>query len=90
VYFYGRPRLNVLGRHRRLHALVIRRLFANANMMPIVCLIADERYRATGYGIINFCSCFIGGITIYLGGALRDAPYLSFGGLQRLSASWEA
>lgn len=47
--------------------------FANANMMPILCLITDERYRATGYGIINFCSCVIGGVTIYLGGALRDA-----------------
>jgi MFS family permease len=47
--------------------------FANANMMPILCLIAHERYRATGYGIINFCSCLVGGITIYLGGALRDA-----------------
>jgi MFS family permease len=47
--------------------------FANANMMPILCLIADQRYRATGYGILNLCSTSIGGITIYLGGALRDA-----------------
>jgi MFS family permease len=47
--------------------------FVNANMMPILCLIANERYRATGYGILNLCSTSIGGITIYLGGALRDA-----------------
>lgn len=47
--------------------------FANANMMPILCLIADQRYRATGYGILNLCSTSIGGLTIYLGGALRDA-----------------
>lgn len=47
--------------------------FVNANMMPILCLIADERYRATGYGILNLCSTSIGGVTIYLGGALRDA-----------------
>ena len=47
--------------------------FANANMMPILCLIADQRYRATGYGILNLCSTSIGGVTIYLGGALRDA-----------------
>jgi len=47
--------------------------FVNANMMPILCLIADERYRATGYGILNLLSCFIGGVTIYAGGALRDA-----------------
>ena len=47
--------------------------FVNSNMMPILCLIAHERYRATGYGILNLCSCLIGGVTIYLGGALRDA-----------------
>ncbi len=47
--------------------------FVNANMMAILCTITDARYRATGYGILNFFSCFIGGITIYLGGALRDA-----------------
>lgn len=47
--------------------------FVNANMMPILCLIADERHRATGYGILNLCSTSIGGVTIYLGGALRDA-----------------
>jgi len=47
--------------------------FANANMMPILCQIADVRYRATGYGILNLCSCIVGGVTIYLGGALRDA-----------------
>lgn len=47
--------------------------FANANMMPILCLVTDERYRATGYGILNLCSCMVGGLTIYLGGALRDA-----------------
>ena len=47
--------------------------FVNANMMPILCLIADERQRATGYGVLNLCSTSIGGVTIYLGGALRDA-----------------
>lgn len=47
--------------------------FVNSNMMPILCLIADARYRATGYGILNLCACLVGGVTIYLGGALRDA-----------------
>lgn len=47
--------------------------FADTNMMPILCLIADPRYRATGYGILNFCSCLVGGLTIYAGGLLRDA-----------------
>jgi MFS family permease len=49
------------------------RSFADTNMMPILCLIADERYRATGYGILNMFACFVGGITIFTGGALRDA-----------------
>ncbi len=47
--------------------------FSDANMMPILTLISDRRYRATGYGILNLCSCIVGGITIYAGGALRDA-----------------
>jgi len=49
------------------------RSFADVNMMPILCLIADARYRATGYGILNLFACLIGGATIYAGGALRDA-----------------
>lgn len=49
------------------------RAFTDANMMPILCLISDARYRATGYGILNLCSCVIGGLSIYAGGALRDA-----------------
>ena len=49
------------------------RSFADANMMPILCQIADPRYRATGYGVLNSFACIIGGITIYLGGVLRDA-----------------
>ncbi|WP_229310797.1 MFS transporter [Larkinella arboricola] len=49
------------------------RIFTDGNMMPILCLITDERYRATAYGILNFFSCIIGGIGLYAGGALRDA-----------------
>lgn len=49
------------------------RSFADVNMMPILCLVADPRYRATGYGILNCFSCIVGGLTIYAGGALRDA-----------------
>lgn len=47
--------------------------FADANMMPILTLVADRRYRATGYGILNLCACTVGGVTIYAGGVLRDA-----------------
>ncbi|RRB07480.1 MFS transporter [Larkinella rosea] len=49
------------------------RTFLDANMMPILCLIADQRYRATGYGILNLVACIIGGIGLYAGGILRDA-----------------
>ncbi len=47
--------------------------FSDANMMPILTLISDRRYRATGYGVLNMCACLVGGLTIYAGGALRDA-----------------
>jgi len=49
------------------------RSFSDSNMMPILCLVSDARYRATGYGVLNFFSCLVGGLTIYAGGALRDA-----------------
>lgn len=49
------------------------RCFADANMMPILCLVANERYRGTGYGILNCFSCIIGGLGIFAGGVLRDA-----------------
>ena len=48
------------------------RPFSDTNMMPILCLIADPKYRATGYGVLNLFACVVGGIGIYLAGALRD------------------
>lgn len=47
--------------------------FTDANMMPILCLVSDPKYRATGYGILNLFSCIIGGIGLYAGGVLRDS-----------------
>jgi MFS family permease len=49
------------------------RSFSDTNMMPILCMVADDRYRATGYGVLNLFSCIVGGIGLYAGGALRDA-----------------
>lgn len=49
------------------------RAFADANTMPMLCMVADERYRATGFGVMNLVACVVGGLTIYAGGALRDA-----------------
>lgn len=47
--------------------------FVDANMMPILTLIVDSRYRATGYGLLNLSACVVGGASIYAGGVLRDA-----------------
>jgi hypothetical protein len=42
-------------------------------MMPMLCLIVDYRYRATGYGILNMLSTIVGGLGVYIAGAMRDA-----------------
>jgi MFS transporter, Spinster family, sphingosine-1-phosphate transporter len=47
--------------------------FNDANLMPILCQIVDSRYIATGYGFLNFLSTIIGGLMVYVGGALKDA-----------------
>lgn len=49
------------------------RTFSDTNLMPILCMIADPRYRATGYGVLNMFACIIGGLGIYASGMLRDA-----------------
>lgn len=49
------------------------RAWSDSNLMPVLCMVADPRYRATGYGVLNLFSCIIGGIGLYAGGALRDA-----------------
>ena len=46
---------------------------AGANLMPIICLIVDSRYRATALGVSNLCAAVSGGLAIYGFGALRDA-----------------
>ena len=33
----------------------------------------SARFRATGYGFLNFFSTLAGGVMIYVGGALRDS-----------------
>jgi hypothetical protein len=46
-----------------------------ANMMPIVCLIVDVRYRATAMGLLNLVVNICGGLAIYGVGLLRDARF---------------
>ncbi|MSU49263.1 MAG: MFS transporter [Opitutus sp.] len=50
----------------------IARGFYDANQMPILRSVTDERYSATGYGVLNFVSSITGGAMIYVGGALKD------------------
>lgn len=47
--------------------------FLGANMMPIICLVVDSRYRATALGVLNGFTAICGGLAIYGVGALRDA-----------------
>jgi MFS family permease len=49
------------------------RTWSDSNLMPMLCMIADPRYRATGYGVLNLFACIVGGIGLYAGGVLRDA-----------------
>jgi hypothetical protein len=47
--------------------------FLGANMMPIICMVIDARYRATALGVLNCFTACCGGASVYLVGALRDA-----------------
>lgn len=47
--------------------------FNDANLMPILRQVSNERYIATAYGFLNFLSTIIGGLMVYVGGALKDA-----------------
>jgi MFS family permease len=49
------------------------RACTDGNTMPILCMVSDSRYRATGFGVLNLFACGVGGLTIYAGGILRDA-----------------
>jgi hypothetical protein len=67
--------------------------FNDANLMPVLCQIIDEKYIATGYGFLNFLSTILGGIMVFVGGVLRDAQIslaLIYGGsaLLLLIAAW--
>lgn len=67
--------------------------FHDSNLMPIMCQVVDKRFRATGYGVLNFLSTITGGLMIYIGGAMKDANFsLSFvfqiSAVGMLIASW--
>jgi len=45
----------------------------DANHMPILRELVDQRYSATGYGFLNMISTASGGVMIYVAGAMMDA-----------------
>src|SRR5690606_14851745 len=45
----------------------------DANLMPLLSQVVNPKYIATGYGFLNFLSTIVGGLMVYLGGALKDA-----------------
>jgi MFS family permease len=63
----------------------ITRVFGDANMMPILCMVSDPKYRATGFGVLNFFSCIIGGLGLFAGGVLRDS-HIDLGRMYQFAA----
>jgi MFS family permease len=60
-----------------LAAFGIGRGFYDSNTMPVLCQIADPDLRATGFGIFNFASCLISGVTASLAGHLKSTVGLA-------------
>lgn len=45
----------------------------DSNLMPTVYHVVEPRFRASGYGLLNFVGTLSGGCMIYVGGRLKDA-----------------
>ena len=61
------------------------KMFVDSNLMPVLCMLIDTRYRATGYGTLNMLATIVGGIGIYVAGALRDSQ-INLGVMYRFAA----
>jgi MFS family permease len=55
-----------------LSAYGLTKVFADANYMPILCLIVDRRFRATSFGLLNALGAVTGGLSVYFAGVLKD------------------
>jgi MFS family permease len=51
--------------------------FYDCNTMPVLCQIARDDLRSTGYGIFNFAACIAGGVVAAMAGALKNVLGLS-------------
>jgi MFS family permease len=57
----------------------------DGNLMPILCQLINEKYIATGYGVLNFLSTLIGALMVYVGGVMMDA-HISLAIIYQVSA----
>ncbi len=48
------------------------RMTVDDNLMPIMCLFVDNKYRASAYGMMNMFATLVGGLGIFLTGVMRD------------------
>ncbi len=58
--------------------------FWDCTLMPMLCRIAPEQLRATGYGIFNLAGTLVGGTMAWAAGALKQA--IGLGGALQISA----
>lgn len=49
------------------------RPFPDASMVPLLCQLVERSHLATAVGFLNCFATLVAGLTIYLGGVLRDA-----------------
>ena len=61
------------------------RMTVDDNLMPIMCLFVENKYRATAFGIMNMFNTIIAGIGIFLIGAMRDSN-ISLGTIYQVAA----
>lgn len=47
--------------------------FYDCNTMPVLCQVARDDLRSTGYGLFNLAGCLAGGVVAALAGALKSA-----------------
>jgi MFS family permease len=61
------------------------KMFVDSNLMPVLCMLIDTRYRATGYGVLNMLATIVGGTGVVVAGALRDSQ-VNLGIMYRFAA----
>ena len=63
---------NLVLRRRRPHRYRTHGVLVHSNVLAMLCLTTDPRFRATAYGVINTAVFFLGGVVIFCAGMWRD------------------